>query len=280
MKNCANCGQLISGNSGTAGLGSELGFALFCCRNCKKQYYSTRPIRRSIRGCLVSVLGVGLACGAITFVISSMRNEKVMDSAKDKFERIKEEKKEIIQQIKDEADPFTNNGPSESAKRDSAKKLSDLENDKRNQLKEHEESVKSPGSSSVSNEAKSAAEEQSNTDDGEKKEASASLLKAQMGDKLALKKASEQNETKSKLAELKGELAAVNAKIDSERARYQSNLGIINKLTNFKRTPVREGTQAYFQCVEASKQIKDVENGVPGLKAEKAKLEATIKELE
>ncbi len=192
-----------------------------------------------------------------------VRNEKI--------DKIDLEKNEVVQSLKDEADPFTEGGPSDSAKRDAAKKLAELENKKRNLLKERAESAKPSRTSIASNEIKPASE-QSDNDDGEKKDARAALLKAQ--------KASEEQEAKSKLAELKGEFAAVNAKIESERARYRSNLDIINRLTNFKRTPVQEGTQAYYQCLEASKQIKEVEAGAAELKTEKARLEATIKEFE
>ena len=55
---------------------------------------------------------------------------------------------------------------------------------------------------------------------------------------------------------------------------------VINALTNYKRTPVREGSQAYHQCVEASKIITEVEQGAAALKAEKARLEAILEELE
>jgi len=97
---------------------------------------------------------------------------------------------------------------------------------------------------------------------------------------LASREANGEREAKGRIADLKGSLAAVNAKINSERTRYQSNLELINRLTNNKRTPVQEGSQPYYQCVEASKQMTEVQAGVPGLLAEKAKLEATIKELE
>ena len=65
----------------------------------------------------------------------------------------------------------------------------------------------------------------------------------------------------SNLAELKIALLEVEAEIASEREKFQEALGIINRLTNFKRTPVKEGSQAYNQCLEASKIIKEVEAG-------------------
>lgn len=86
--------------------------------------------------------------------------------------------------------------------------------------------------------------------------------------------------THMRIAELKGELAALDAKIQSERQRWQEGVNVINRLTNFKRTPVREGSPQYHQCMAASRVIQEVEAGAPGLKAEKARLEAMIQSLE
>lgn len=83
-----------------------------------------------------------------------------------------------------------------------------------------------------------------------------------------------------KVAELKGELAALDTKIQAERDRWQEGVNVINRLTNFKRTPVREGSPQYHQCMAASRVIKEVEAGAAGLKAEKARLEAMIQSLE
>jgi hypothetical protein len=83
-----------------------------------------------------------------------------------------------------------------------------------------------------------------------------------------------------RIAELKGELASVDTKIQSERQRWQEGINVINRLTNFKRTPVREGSPQYHQCLAASRVIQEVEAGAPNLKAEKARLEAVIKSLE
>ena len=72
----------------------------------------------------------------------------------------------------------------------------------------------------------------------------------------------------------------MNSQIESERARWTEALNTINQLTNFKKTPVKEGSAAYRRCMAASKVIHEVETGAPKLKAEKARLEGTIKELE
>lgn len=92
--------------------------------------------------------------------------------------------------------------------------------------------------------------------------------------------AAEARDHNERLAELKGELATVTAKISSERARWQAATDTINRLTNFKHTPVMEGSQPYYQCLGASKVIQQVEAGAAEFKAEKARLEAVIKELE
>lgn len=86
--------------------------------------------------------------------------------------------------------------------------------------------------------------------------------------------------TKAKVAQLKGELAKVESTIESQRARWTDARDTINRLTNFKKTPVKEGSPAYHQCMAASKVINEVESGAPALKAEKSRLENVIKELE
>jgi hypothetical protein len=48
MKNCANCGQLTNNDPAFAG-------EVFCCSACKKRYYSTRPIRKTIRRIFISL---------------------------------------------------------------------------------------------------------------------------------------------------------------------------------------------------------------------------------
>ena len=80
----------------------------------------------------------------------AVRNEKI--------EEIERKKKEVAQSLRDEADPFSK-GPSDSAKRDAAKKLAELENEKRSLLKEQEQAAKSPATSSNANDAKRAVTE-------------------------------------------------------------------------------------------------------------------------
>lgn len=96
-----------------------------------------------------------------------------------------------------------------------------------------------------------------------------------------IKEAGDKDKLASKLLdEARLELKTVDATITDERARYQNALDTINRLTNFKRTPVQEGSQAYYRCVEASKVIQEIEQNAPALKEKKAELEAIIRQAE
>ena len=95
-----------------------------------------------------------------------------------------------------------------------------------------------------------------------------------------LKTKSGKDSVEWKVAELKSELAAIEIRIQAERARWQEAVNLINRLTNFKRTPVIEGSPQYHQCMAASRVIKEVEVGAPKLKAEKARLESMIQSLD
>jgi hypothetical protein len=103
--------------------------------------------------------------------------------------------------------------------------------------------------------------------------------RADESDKMLESEDGSEDSIKVKVAESKGELAVIEAKIESERARWQAAVDTINQLTNFKKSPVREGSLQYHKCMEASKIINEVEAGAPKLKSEKAKLEAIINEL-
>jgi DNA-directed RNA polymerase subunit RPC12/RpoP len=82
------------------------------------------------------------------------------------------------------------------------------------------------------------------------------------------------------LAKARADLAAVKSKIESERKRHADALATINTLTKGKTVPVKEGSPAYHRCMEASRIIAEVEKGAPDLKAEKARLEALVAELD
>jgi hypothetical protein len=96
----------------------------------------------------------------------------------------------------------------------------------------------------------------------------------------ASEEAKSENGHNKSLEGIKGELSLLEAKIESERIRWQAGIDTINRLTNNKRTAVQEGTQAYYKCLEASKVVQEVEAGAAKLKAEKAKLEVAIKAIE
>jgi hypothetical protein len=83
-----------------------------------------------------------------------------------------------------------------------------------------------------------------------------------------------------RLAEAKAELAVMESKISTERQRFQQASDTINRLTNFKKTPVKEGSAAYRQCLDASRVIQEVEQKAPSMTAEKTRLATLIAELE
>jgi hypothetical protein len=78
------------------------------------------------------------------------------------------------------------------------------------------------------------------------------------------------------ILEAKRKLSELDQKIESERSRWFQASEVIDRLTNFKRSPVKEGSAAYYQCLEASKIIQDVESKAPSLKAERVTLEKMI----
>lgn len=83
-----------------------------------------------------------------------------------------------------------------------------------------------------------------------------------------------------RLAEAKAELAELESKIATERQRFQQATETINRLTNFKKTPVKEGSAAYRQCMDASRVIQEVEQKAPGMTTEKTRLATLVAELE
>lgn len=82
------------------------------------------------------------------------------------------------------------------------------------------------------------------------------------------------------LTKAKTDLAAIEDAIVGDQEAFNLANAEINKLTNFRKTPVQQGSQAYYRCVAASDTIKAVEANTPKLKAEKARLEELIKGLE
>ena len=76
----------------------------------------------------------------------------------------------------------------------------------------------------------------------------------------------------------KARLAEISSRMETDKARYSSALAVINRLTNNKKTAVKEGSREFQLCLEASNTMKEIEAGVPALKQEKARLEAILAE--
>ncbi len=66
------------------------------------------------------------------------------------------------------------------------------------------------------------------------------------------------------------ELQKVDQRLEELKTIWRQETAIINQLTNFKRTPVQEGTRAYFKCLEASKRIQQAEAEAKTLKERRA----------
>lgn len=83
-----------------------------------------------------------------------------------------------------------------------------------------------------------------------------------------------------KIAELQGDLAVVNSKIEAERTRWQVANASINSLTNNKTIPVVRNSPEHVKMYESQVIMKQVEAGAPALKEVKSRLEAMIKSLQ
>ncbi len=241
MSNCANCGQYVS---------SKRTFSTrdnfnrrFCCSSCKKEFYSSRPIQKFA----AIVVGAFL----IIFVVVLTLNETV-PGAKDSMHKASNK---IENQIIKSIDKYgsSEQKKSESILSDKPEKASYHLLDKNN--KEIKSSEKMPEVSEKSDEITSRKTyDRSNNDD--------------------------EDSVQIKIAELKADLAEVETKIESERDRWKASINVINQLTNFKKTPVREGSPQYHQCMEASRIINEVEAGAPNLKSQRARIQAMIQSLE
>jgi hypothetical protein len=108
------------------------------------------------------------------------------------------------------------------------------------------------------------------------------LTKIEKSSSIALKDQKEikRTEKNQNIEYLKSELEKILIKMDADRITYRKNLDTINRLTNYKRTPVQQGSNAYYQCLEASKIIVRIDENAPRMISEKNRIEAMIKELE
>ncbi len=68
------------------------------------------------------------------------------------------------------------------------------------------------------------------------------------------------------------ELQKVDQRLEELKTIWKQDTAIINQLTNFKKTPVQEGTQTYYKCVETSKRIQQAETEAKTLKERRASI--------
>lgn len=90
----------------------------------------------------------------------------------------------------------------------------------------------------------------------------------------------EADSVKIKIAELKGELAVIDSKIDMERKRWKEASDLINAITNNGTQPVIRNSPEHVRMYESQVIMKDVEAKAPELKEQKVRLEAALKALE
>lgn len=81
---------------------------------------------------------------------------------------------------------------------------------------------------------------------------------------------------RQRVIQAKSELAAVESKIAFEQTRWNNANDTLNAVTNYLRTPVREGSLAHRQAVQAALARDDAAQKAPELLARKRELEALI----
>lgn len=69
------------------------------------------------------------------------------------------------------------------------------------------------------------------------------------------------------------ETVKIDARLAELTVIWRQETAIINRLTNNKKTPVQEGSQAYQQCLAASQRISQAESEAKSLKTRKASIE-------
>lgn len=69
------------------------------------------------------------------------------------------------------------------------------------------------------------------------------------------------------------EIAKIDARLAELTQIWKDDTAIINRLTNFKRTPVQQGSQAYYTCLKSSERIQQAEAEAKTLKQKKAAIE-------
>lgn len=68
------------------------------------------------------------------------------------------------------------------------------------------------------------------------------------------------------------EIQKIDARLAELAVIWKQDMAIINRLTNFKRTPVQQGSQAYNTCLQSSQRIQQAEAEAKTLKERKADL--------
>jgi hypothetical protein len=68
------------------------------------------------------------------------------------------------------------------------------------------------------------------------------------------------------------EIQKIDTRLEELKTIWHQDNAIINRLTNFKKTPVQEGSKAYFQCVESAKRMQQAEAEAKNLKEKRSRL--------
>lgn len=107
----------------------------------------------------------------------------------------------------------------------------------------------------------------------EKMVKTSSVSNANGADDLAAKK---QTDNESRLELLQVSLAAVIAKIESERKRWREAKGVVDALSQHGAKTVLQGSPDYARFIDSQKIIREIEAGAQELKDEKAEIEVKI----
>src|SRR6478672_11639226 len=80
-------------------------------------------------------------------------------------------------------------------------------------------------------------------------------------------------ETKKQDSPKNAEVEKIDARLAELTQIWREDTGVINRLTNFKKTPVQQGSQAYYTCLKSSQRIQQAEAEAKMLKRKKAAIE-------
>ncbi len=230
--------------------------------------------------------GTAIGCPILLVILVAPHIVDRFATKNDRLAKMEKEKQEVITELKNSVDPYDGGSANIQARADAVKKLAAIEAKKRELMMLPDDPLPKTSANNARIAPVESQDPRPQVDSTPQSTGEANRPKATPPSRggnssLSVRDASRlADDSKVKLAEMKGSRAALQSKIDTERARWQTATNTINRLTNNKRTPVQQGSQPYYQCLAASKVIQEVEAGAAELKAEKARLEATIKELE